>query len=118
MRCRPTSCARATGTRASRRSARPEAAMNGVNMTTTAIERLKDRLPGYARDLRLNLGLIEAAAALTPQQAWGTAVCAAHTSRNAEVTAAIEEAAAPHLTPAALDAARGAASIMGMNNVY
>jgi alkyl hydroperoxide reductase subunit D len=92
--------------------------MNGVNMTTTSIERLKDRLPGYARDLRLNLGLIEAAAALTPQQAWGTAVCAAHTSRNAEVTAAIEEAAAPHLTPAALDAARGAASIMGMNNVY
>jgi alkyl hydroperoxide reductase subunit D len=87
-------------------------------MTTTSIERLKDRIPGHAKDLRLNLGVIEGAAALTPQQAWGTAVCTAHTSRNSEAIAAVEDAAAAHLTPGALDAARGAASIMGMNNVY
>jgi alkyl hydroperoxide reductase subunit D len=84
----------------------------------TSLDRLKDRLPDHARDLRINLGVIAAATALSPPQAWGTALAAAITSRNAEVVAAIEEAAAAHLPPEALAAARGAASIMGMNNVY
>jgi lipoyl-dependent peroxiredoxin subunit D len=85
---------------------------------TTSIERLKDRVPDYAKDLRLNLGVIAEATALSPQQAWGTALAAAITARNPEVIAALEDAAAPHLTPEALSAARGAAAIMGMNNVY
>src|SRR4051812_40059022 len=87
-------------------------------MSTTSIDRLKDRLPDHAKDLRINLGVVTGATALSPQQAWGTAVAAAVTSRNAEVIAAVEEAAASHLSPEALAAARGAASIMGMNNVY
>jgi alkyl hydroperoxide reductase subunit D len=87
-------------------------------MSTTSIDRLKDRLPDHAKDLRINLGVVAGATALSPQQAWGTAVAAAVTSRNAEVIAAVEEAAASHLSPEALTAARGAASIMGMNNVY
>jgi lipoyl-dependent peroxiredoxin subunit D len=84
----------------------------------TALERLKARLPDHARDLRVNLGVIAGATALSPQQAWGTAVTAALTARNREVAAAIEEAAAPYLPPEAVFAARGAASIMAMNNVY
>jgi len=87
-------------------------------MSTTSIDRLKERLPDHAKDLRINLGVVAGATALTPQQAWGTAVTAALTSRNAEVIAAIEEAAAAHLSAEAVTAARGAASIMGMNNVY
>lgn len=83
-----------------------------------SIDRLKDRIPDYAKDLRINLGVIAGAATLSPQQAWGTAVTAAHTARNQEVAAAIEEAAAVHLSVEALAAARGAGSIMGMNNVY
>jgi lipoyl-dependent peroxiredoxin subunit D len=82
------------------------------------IDRLKDRLPDHARDLRINLGVIAGATALSPRQAWGTAVAAAVTSRSPEVIAAIEKAAAAHLSPEALSAARGAASIMGMNNIY
>jgi lipoyl-dependent peroxiredoxin subunit D len=82
------------------------------------IDRLKDRLPDHAKDLRINLGVIAGATALSPQQAWGTALASAITSRNAEVVAAIEEAAATHLSPEAQAAARGAASIMGMNNIY
>lgn len=85
---------------------------------STSIDRLKDRLPEHAKDLRINLGVISGVTTLSPQQAWGTAVTAAITSRNAEVIAAIESAAAEHLSPEALTAARGAASIMGMNNVY
>jgi len=82
------------------------------------IDQLKDRIPDHAKDLRINLGVIAGATALSPQQAWGTALAAAITARNAEVTAAIEAAAAAHLSPEALAAARGAASIMGMNNIY
>ena len=82
------------------------------------IDLLKDRLPDHAKDLRINLGVIAGATALSAQQAWGTALTAAITARNAEVAAAIEEAASAHLPPEERAAARGAASIMGMNNIY
>jgi alkyl hydroperoxide reductase subunit D len=85
---------------------------------SAAIDQLKRRIPDHARDLRINLGVIAAATALSPPQAWGTAVAAAVTSRSPELLAAIEEAAAPHLTPESLAAARAAASIMAMNNIY
>jgi len=39
-------------------------------------------------------------------------------TRNAEVAAAFDEEATAHLTPEARDAARAAASIMAMNNIY
>lgn len=84
----------------------------------SALERLKSRLPEHARDLRINLGVIATATALTPQQAWGTALTVALTSRNLEVTTAIAEAAAPHLSADAMFAARGTASLMAMNSVY
>jgi alkyl hydroperoxide reductase subunit D len=91
-------------------------------MTTTdpasALDALKRRLPEYARDQRINLGAIAGATALTPQQAWGTALVAALTSRNREVIAAMQDAAAGQLSPEAVFAVRGAASIMGMNNIY
>jgi len=82
------------------------------------IDQLKDRIPDYAKDLRINLGVIAGSTALTPQQAWGTAVAAAVTAKNPEVLAAVLADAAPHLTPEAITAAKGAAAIMGMNNVY
>jgi alkyl hydroperoxide reductase subunit D len=85
---------------------------------TTTIDQLKDRVPDHARDLRINLGVIAAAAALTPHEAWGVALAVAHTTRHPELIAAVEGSAAAHLPPAAQDAARGAAAIMGMNNVY
>ena len=83
-----------------------------------SIEQLKSRLPEHARDLRINLGVIAGSTALTPQQAWGTALAAATTSRNPEVAAAIAAEGIAHLSPEAIAAARGAAAIMGMNNIY
>ena len=84
----------------------------------TTLDALKDRLPDHARDLKLNLGVITNPSSLTPQQHWGTAVAAALATRQREVIAAVTAAAAPHLDAAALRAARGAASVMAMNNVY
>ena len=83
-----------------------------------SIEHLKSRIPDTAKDLRINLGVLTAPTTLTAQQAWGTALAAAITARNAELLAAIAADAALHLTPEATAAAHGAASIMGMNNVY
>jgi alkyl hydroperoxide reductase subunit D len=82
------------------------------------LDRLKERLPDYAKDLRINLGAISSSTALAPAQAWGIAVTSAITARNHELVEAIEADAAAHLSRDAINAARGAASIMGMNNVY
>lgn len=80
------------------------------------IDRLKDRLPEHARDLRMNLSVITSSAMLTAQQAWGAALAAAVTARNTEVVTAIAHDAP--LSQTAADAARGAAALMSMSNVY
>ncbi len=82
------------------------------------MDSLKMQLPDHARDLRINLGAIASSTALSPAQAWTIAVACARTARSPTAIAAIEAEAAAHLEPAALDGARGAAAVMGMNNVY
>jgi alkyl hydroperoxide reductase subunit D len=83
------------------------------------IDALIDRLPSYAKDLKLNYSsLVRQQTDLTPQQLWGTVVASAMAARNAELVSASLQAAAEHLTPEALDAAKSAAAIMGMNNIY
>ena len=62
-----------------------------------------------------------AAAALAAESASGESFCAASAriaSRNAVVRAAVLAEARARLSPQALDAAKAAAAIMGMNNVY
>ncbi|HYP15190.1 MAG TPA: carboxymuconolactone decarboxylase family protein [Bryobacteraceae bacterium] len=83
-----------------------------------SLETLLDRFPTYARDIKLNLSAVLKQAELTPQQTWGTAVATAIASRNNALTQAITQAAAPQLSAQALEAARSAAAVMGMNNVY
>lgn len=82
------------------------------------LEHLMEQIPDYAKDLRLNLQTVLRQPELTPQQLWGTAVASAITSRVPDLVAAITSEATKHLTPQALDAARTAAALMGMNNVY
>jgi alkyl hydroperoxide reductase subunit D len=82
------------------------------------IEALSERIPIYAKDLRLNLQSVLRQTELTEQQLWGTAVVSAIVSRNTETLAAVLEEARAHLSPQAFDAAASAAAIMGMNNVY
>ena len=82
------------------------------------IEELKERIPDYARDLRINLGVVASSTALTPAQAWTIALACARTTRSRELIAAVEADGAAQLEPAGVAAARGAAAIMGMNNVY
>jgi alkyl hydroperoxide reductase subunit D len=82
---------------------------------------LKNAIPDYAKDLRLNLSTVlspEGAPGLSAQQIAGVALASAVAARNPALLAAIEAAAAPTLDAAHIAAARAAASIMGMNNIY
>jgi alkyl hydroperoxide reductase subunit D len=83
-----------------------------------SIETLKDLLPEYARDLKLNLSSLAAEPLLTEQQRAGTFIACALASRHKATTNAIFAEFAPKLSPEALTAARAAAAIMGMNNIY
>ncbi len=83
-----------------------------------SLETLRARLPEYAKDLKLNLGSLAAEPVLTARQRAGTFVASALASRNAEVTAALVAEFAPVLGGEALAAAKAAAAIMAMNNVY
>lgn len=83
-----------------------------------SIEALKDRIPAFAKDVKLNLSAVPREESLTPQQLYGLLVACGITTRNPEVARALEAEAAPHLSQQALDAAKAAASIMAMNNVY
>jgi lipoyl-dependent peroxiredoxin subunit D len=80
------------------------------------LDELKQRLPDHARDLRINLGVVASSTALAPAQAWTIAVACAHAARSPTLVAAIEADA--QLDEPVLAAARGAAAIMAMNNVY
>ena len=82
------------------------------------IEALKERLPDYARDLKLNLSGIVTEPGLTEQQRWGAILASALASRNTEVIKAIGAEAAARLTPEAIAAVKTAAALMAMNNIY
>jgi alkyl hydroperoxide reductase subunit D len=82
------------------------------------LDNLFEALPGYAKDLKLNFSsLVRNQTELTPGQLWGTVVASAMAARNPGLTqAALAEASA--VAPEVVEAAKAAAAIMGMNNVY
>jgi alkyl hydroperoxide reductase subunit D len=83
-----------------------------------SIESLKSALPDYAKDLKLNLSSVLTTAGMTPAQIWGTALAAALAARNPVVIRAIAAEAARQVDDATLTAAKTAAAVMAMNNVY
>lgn len=87
----------------------------------TNLNALRDALPDYARDLKLNLGSVLAptgAPGLSEKQIWAVALASAIASRHVPFAKDIETLARENLDEAYLNAARAAAAIMGMNNIY
>jgi alkyl hydroperoxide reductase subunit D len=83
------------------------------------LDTLRESLPAYARDLATNLSTLTAELLLTDQQKWGTFVASAHAVGVPQVVRAVEASAAEAgLSEEAMTAAKAAAAIMGMNNVY
>jgi alkyl hydroperoxide reductase subunit D len=83
-----------------------------------SIDALKQQLPEFAKDVRLNLSGIVNDESLGEETKYGLLLACAIAARNPRVLEAIEGEANSHLSPKAIDAARAAASIMAMNNVY
>lgn len=83
------------------------------------LDALRESLPAYAKDLSLNLSTLASETALSEAQKWGCFVASAYAIGSGPVIRAVESSAAEAGVPAqALEAAKGAAAIMGMNNVY
>lgn len=82
------------------------------------IENIKNAMPAYAKDIKLNLSSLANDETLNPQQLWGTMLASALAGRNDFVIAQITAEAKDNLSTEAFEAAKAAAAIMGMNNVY
>ena len=84
-----------------------------------SLDQLRESIPAYAKDLSLNLSSLAAETLLTDQQKWGCFVACAYAGGTGAVIKAVEaEAAQAGLSDDAKAAAKAAAAIMAMNNVY
>ncbi|MBW1597338.1 alkyl hydroperoxide reductase [Streptomyces sp. JJ38] len=83
-----------------------------------ALNDLKSALPDYAKDLKLNLGSVIGNSDLPQQRLWGTVLACAIASRSPKVLAELEPEARENLSPEAYTAAKAAAAVMAMNNVF
>jgi alkyl hydroperoxide reductase subunit D len=79
-----------------------------------ALQAVKDRMPEYAKDIRLNLDSTIARSSLTPEDALGVALAAAFAARSKPLIEAFKAV----VPPAEGHAALTAAALMGMNNVW
>ncbi len=75
-------------------------------------------LPDFAKDIRLNVGSLLNEMSLTDQRKYGTILACAHGTGYKPLVDAAEAECAAKLTPEAANAARAAAAVMAMNNVY
>ncbi|MDB5667648.1 MAG: alkylhydroperoxidase [Alphaproteobacteria bacterium] len=83
-----------------------------------SLKEFADTLPEYAKDVRLNVGSLLNDQTLGDQRKYGLLLACAHGSGHRPLVAAAEAEAEGKLTPEAANAARAAAAVMAMNNVY
>lgn len=83
-----------------------------------SLKQFADGLPEYAKDLRLNLGSILSDQLTGEERKLGLLLACAHGSGYGPLVAAAEAEAAGKLGENVANAARGAAAVMAMNNVY
>jgi alkyl hydroperoxide reductase subunit D len=83
------------------------------------LDALLETVPAYARDLKLNFSaVVRQNTELSEQQLWGTVVACAVASRNRELLDAVIAEAQGKLSAQALEAAKGAAAVLSMNNIF
>ena len=83
-----------------------------------SLKEFADTLPDYAKDLRLNLGSLLSDQTLGDQRKLGLLLSCAHGTGYKPIIAAAEAEVDGRLSPEAANAARSAAAVMAMNNVY
>lgn len=83
-----------------------------------SLKEFADTLPDYAKDLRLNISSLLNDQTLGDQRKYGLLLACAHGTGYRPIVAAAEAEVEGKLTPEAANAARAAAAVMAMNNVY
>jgi alkyl hydroperoxide reductase subunit D len=83
-----------------------------------SLEALRETIPDHARDIRINLSQILNDALLGNQQKWGAILAAANATGFAPLIRAASADAEAKLSPEAMTAAKSAAALMAMTNVY
>ena len=83
-----------------------------------SLKQFAETLPDFAKDLRLNLGSLLSDQLLGDQVKYGLILACAYGSGHRPLVEAAEAECAPKLSAEAANAARGAAAVMAMNNVY
>lgn len=85
----------------------------------SALVTLTERVPEYAKDLKLNLGAVLGdGGSLAEPLRYAIALACAITTRHRALREAVEQEALTRAGAAYVDDARAAAALMGMNNVY
>jgi len=82
------------------------------------LDTIREAMPEFARDLKLNLEAVLREGTLTPAQRWGVTVAAAATARHRSLLDAVVADAATEVGAGVVDDALAAAALMAMNNVY
>ena len=83
-----------------------------------SLKQFAEALPDYAKDIRLNLNSLSGDQTLNDQRKYGLLLTTAHGSGYKPLVEAAEAECVPKLSPEAANAARAAAAVMAMNNVY
>ena len=86
-----------------------------------SLENIKQSLPDYAKDLRINLDSIfnpENLAGLTEKQVYGSALSVAYATKNSFLIENLLKVSESFLSEADRTGIKTAVSLMGMNNVY
>lgn len=82
------------------------------------LEALRDSLPDYARDVRVTLSAVVHDTLLSDQQKWGALIAAARAAGERSLIEALDEEVRERMSEAAIGAAKTAAALMAMTNVY
>ena len=83
-----------------------------------SLKEFADALPDYAKDLRLNISSLLSDQTLGDQRKYGLILACAHGTGYKPIVEAAEAEIEGKLSPEAANAARAAAAVMAMNNVY
>ena len=78
------------------------------------LQAIKDQIPDYAKDIRLNMDGVIARSSLAPEDAIGVALAAAFAAKSKVLVDAFSANLPPELAQAVLTAA----ALMGMNNTW
>ncbi len=86
-----------------------------------SLQEYKDQLKDYAKDIRLNLETVfseEGTAGLTAEQIRSIALACAYATKSRKLSEALLNDPEFSMQPISVEAAKAAATIMAMNNVY